>query len=144
MSPVQKEKIKPDLDDFQFKSEFDVEKIQKSAEADIKPKIDFDDKIENAKTVIIKGTYYDFELPNEKQINKEKVKALNMLYNGVEHYFIAEAESFRFQIDVIRFRKKLTVEQIDGLKLKIWTEIQNINTPKFKGKAKVYCLKEVK
>jgi len=140
--PIQKEKDKPDLDDFVFKSEFDLDKVQKSADLDIKPKIEFESGIENAKDVLIVGTYYEIDIPKEKAITeKTKLKALNMLHEGVIHQFIAEAESFRYQLEVICYKKKIQVDDIDGLALKIWKDTQYINTPKFKGKADVYCIK---
>ena len=136
--PVQKPKEKEN----DFESEFDLEKIKTSAKLDIKPKIEFLDGIENAKDVIIKGTYYPLDLPADKQINKQTVKAINMMYEGIEHYFIAESESFRYQLEVIRFKKGLkSNKELDGLRLRIWTSEQFINTPNFKGKAKVYNLK---
>jgi len=138
--PIQKDKPEKD---FVFKSEFDLEKIQKSADLDIKPKIEFELGIEKAKDVIIKGNYYTIEIPIAKAITDTKLKALNMIYNEVEHQFIAEAESFRYQLEVLCFKKKIQTSDINGLNLRIWKELRQINTPKFKGKAEVYCMKEL-
>lgn len=130
--------------DFKFESEFDLEKIKAMAEVDVKPKFDIQDSelgIEKAKNIEIVGTYYDLTLPKEKAIGKNPVKAINVMYNGIEHYFIAESESFRIQLDAIRYKLKLPLNQIDGLKLTIWKTERYLNTPNFKGKAKVYSLK---
>ena len=130
---------------FVFESDFDVSKIKESAKMDIKPKFEIEGLgIEFSKNVIIKGSYYNIEIPIEKSIDgKTTVKAINFIYNGVEHQFICEAGSFRYQLDVIRFRRKLNIDNIDGLKLKIWKQIATIDSEKFKGKAPVYCLKEL-
>ena len=143
---------KPDQDqeqeqeqEFEFESEFDVSKIKESAEMDIKPKFEIEGLgLDYAKDVIVKGTYYDVKIPVAKAIsNKTIIKAINLIHNGIEHQFFCESESFKYQIDVIRFRRKLNVNQIDGLKIKIWKQLTQIDTPNFKGKAIVYSLKEL-
>jgi len=129
--------------EFEFDSEFDITKIKTSAELDIKPKFEIDGLgLDFAKDVIVKGTYYEIDIPKEKAISgKTRVKALNLIHNGIEHQFIAESESFRYQIDVIRYQKKLNLDEIDGLKLKIWKTRQDLKTDRFTGKADVYNLK---
>lgn len=130
--------------DFEFESEFDISKVKESAELDIKPKFEIEGLgIEFSKDIIIKGSYYNIELPKSKAINDTTVKAINLIHNGIEHQFICEASSFRYQLDVIRFRRKLKLNQIDGLKLKVWKQNVKIDSDKFKGKADVYCLKEL-
>lgn len=130
-------------DDFIFESDFDISKIKESAEMDIKPKFEIEGLgLEFSKDVIIKGTFYNIEIPFEKSINgKTTIKALNFIYNGIEHQFICESGSFNYQLDVIRYRLKLNKNQIEGLRLKIWKTIATISSENFKGKAPVYNLK---
>ena len=121
-------------------SEFTVESIQKSAEVEIKPKLTIDGiGIEYAKNVVILSELYIVEIPKAKAIGNPKIWMIDFEYEKVEHQFIAQAGSFRFQLGVLM--KKLNYsepKELIDLYIKLWKEMANINTPTFKGKAEVY------
>ena len=123
------------------KKEFTPEKIKKSAEIIIYPKLTIDNLgIEYAKDVIILSEPYLVEIPKEKRIGAEtKIWMIDLEYEGVRHQFTAQSGSFRFQLGVLQ--EKLGFENFDdliGFEIKLWKQIANINTPNFKGNAEVY------
>ena len=124
-----------------FLSDFSQESLKKSAEVDIKPKFEIEGiGIEFAKNVLILTEPYKVEIPKEKSIKPDnKIWMINLEYEGVEHQFIAEAGSIRFQLGVIMEKLEYTEpKELIGLPVRIWKVIANINTPTFKGKAEVY------
>ena len=122
-------------------SEFSQKSIVNSAEVDIKPKLTIDGiGIEYAKNVIILSEPYKVEIPKEKAIGKSnKIWMIDFEYEKVEHQFIAEAGSFRFQLGVLMTKLNyIEPKDLIDLYIKLWKEIANISTPTFKGKAEVY------
>jgi len=123
-------------------SDFTQKSIDNSAEVDIKPKLEIEFVgIEYSKTVVILSEPYKVKIPKEKAIGNQNIWMIDLEYNDIEHQFIAEAGSFRFQLGVLL--KKLdfeTPKELIGLPIRIWKVIANINTPTFKGKAEVYKL----
>lgn len=127
-------------------NDFDKESIKKSAEVDIKPKLTIDDiGIENGKDITILSIPYKVNIPKEKSINgKSKIFVIDLLYNNIEHQFIAESGSFRFQLGVLKEKLDLSdYSKLIGIKRKLWKQMANINTSKFTGKAEVYVLSEI-
>lgn len=122
-------------------SDFTQESLTKSAEVEIKPKFEIEGVgIEFAKNVIILSELYKVEIPKEKSIKADnKLWCIDLDYENVEHQFIAEAGSFRFQLGVIMEKLEYTEpKELIGLPVRIWKVIATINTPTFKGKAEVY------
>ena len=117
--------------------------IKKSAEMDIKPRLTVDSiGVENGVDVVISSEPYRVQLPEGKGITKDgKIWMLDMWYQGVEHQFIAQAGSFRYQYGVLaekHFNGKMV--EIIGRTIKISKVVAEIDTTEFKGKAEVYQL----
>lgn len=122
-------------------SEFSQESLDKSAEVEIKPKLEIEGiGIEFAKNVVILSEPYPVEIPKEKAIGKDNtIWMINLEYQNVEHQFIAQSGSFRFQLGVLAKKLQLNdMTELINLPIKIWKQEANINTPSFKGKAVVY------
>lgn len=122
-------------------SEFTEKSLENSAEVDIKPKLTIDGiGIEYSKNVVILSEPYKVEIPKDKAIGKDnKIWMIDLEFENVEHQFIAQSGSFRFQLGVLA--KKLGVNKMSeliNLPIKIWKQIATINTATFKGKAEVY------
>lgn len=123
-------------------SEFSKKSIKKSAEVEIKPKLTIDGiGIEYAKNVVILSDLYKVEIPKEKAIRSNKIWMIDLEYENVNHQFIAEAGSFRFQLGVLMEKLNYSEpKELIDLYVKLWKEIATIDTPTFKGKAEVYKL----
>jgi len=137
----QEKESKSEKSKIDFLSDFDQESIDNSAEIDIKPKFEIEGiGIEYAKNVLILSIPYKVEIPKEKSIKKDnKIWMIDLEYQNVEHTFIAEAGSFRFQLGVIMKKLEYTEpKELIGLAIRIWKVVANINTATFKGKAEVY------
>lgn len=131
------------VDNFEFQTRFNIKDVEKSANIDIKPKLEITELgIENAKTIEIASVIYEVDIPAEKSIDGSgKMEVIDVYHEGVLHQLVANAKSFQFQLDVLRYKLKFaTEEDLIGFKLKIWKEEKYINTPVFKGNAKVYCI----
>ena len=128
-----------------FLAEFSQVSLKKSANLEIKPKLSIDELgIEFGKKVVILSIPYIVEIPKEKAIGTNKIWMIDLEYLNIEHQFIAQAGSFRFQLGVLMKRLDLTEkEQLIGLFVLIWKTIENISTPTFKGKAEMYHIKLV-
>jgi len=109
-----------------FFSDIDAEKVQKSAELDIKPKLIVEKLgIENGVSVEILSEPYLVKLPAGKI--SDKVFMMDMLYNGVVHQFVAQATSFRYHLAVVM--KKLGFEhpkELIGVNIRIWKEVADL------------------
>ena len=122
-------------------SDFTRDSIKKSAEVDIKPKLRIELGIENVKENIkILSEPYLIVIPKEKAIGKSnELLAINLEYNNIEHQFIAEAGSFRFQLGVLMEKNNfIEPNQLIGSIIRIWKTLERINTSSFKGKAVMY------
>ena len=83
-------------------SDFTQKSIDNSAEVDIKPKLEIEFVgIEYSKTVVILSEPYKVKIPKEKAIGNQNIWMIDLEYNDIEHQFIAEAGSFRFQLGVL-------------------------------------------
>lgn len=136
---------KPEMSTIDFLSDFTIENLQKSADLEIKPKLSIDDcGIEFGKKVIILSIPYIVEIPKAKAIGTNKIWMIDLEYNDIDHQFIAQANSFRFQLGVLMKKLDLTEkEQLIDLFVLIWKTLEQINTPTFKGKAEMYHIKLV-
>lgn len=117
--------------------------IKASAKLDIKPRLTIDSiGVENGKNVVIRSEPYRITLPEGKGISKDgKIWMLDISYEGVEHQFIAQAGSFRYQLGVLvekHFEGKMS--EIVGKSVKISKVVAEIKTTEFTGKAEVYQL----
>lgn len=132
---------KTDQEKLNWSTGFDSESIKKASEVDIKPKLSIEALgIKHSKAIEIISDIYIIDIPKEKAITgNTKLKCIDVMYEGVEHSFIAESGSFRFQISVLL--EKLKLDSAIGLKILLWMEMADIKTPQFTGKSKVYCLK---
>lgn len=130
-----------DQEKLNWNSGFDSDSIKKASEVDIKPKLSIDALgIENGKAIEIISDMYIVNIPKDKAITgNTKLRTIDVIYEGIEHQFICESGSFRFQISVLI--EKLKLDSAIGLKIFLWKEIAEIKTPKFTGKAEVYLLK---
>lgn len=127
-------------------NDFKPEAIKTSAEVNIKPKLTIEGLgIEFGKDITILSVPYKVNIPKEKSINgKTKIFVIDLLYNNTEHQFIAESGSFRFQLGVLKEKLDLLdYSELIGIKRKLWKQLANIDTPKFKGKAEVYVLSKI-
>jgi hypothetical protein len=126
-----------------FFSNVDLEKAKKSAEADFYPKLEIDGLgIENAIIFTILDIPKRVKVPEKKAISKEGlIWVMDVEYNGTQHYIIVEAESIHFQFKVLLMKHELTsMLDLVGKTVKMWKSEQDLDTPKFKGKAKVYSI----
>lgn len=138
--------VKPEVDqekksEIDWLSDFTEKSLDNSAEVDIKPKLTIDGiGIEYSKNVVILSEPYKVEIPKEKAIGKDnKIWMIDLEFENVEHQFIAQSGSFRFQLGVLAKKLKLSeMSELINLPIKIWKQISTINTPTFKGKAEVY------
>lgn len=115
--------------------------IKASAELDIKPRLTIDLLgVENGKDVLVCSEPYKVKLPKDKAISKDgKVWMLDVHYQGVDHQFIAQAGSFRYQLGVLVEKYfEGNIAEIIGKIIKISKEVAEIKTPEFTGKAEVY------
>ena len=124
-------------------SDFTAESIKKSAEIDIKPKLTIDGiGIEYAKDITIMSEPYIVEIPKEKSIGADnKIWMIDVSYQEVNHQFIAQSGSFRFQLGVLMEKLNFEPKDLIGFQIKLWKEIATMNNKQFKGKAEVYILK---
>lgn len=144
MVDKKEEKIKSVLQDTldDFLGDIDEEKLKLSAGLDIKPKLYIEDVgVENAKQVEVLSAGYKIEIPKEKSMSKtddHTLKIIDVKYENVEHQFIAQAISFRYQYGVIMeqlgFKKTETFKMVGAI-IKIWQEW--VELEKF-GKQKLY------
>lgn len=138
VKPEQDQEKKSKVD---WLSEFTEKSLDNSAEVDIKPKLTIDGiGIEYSKDVVILSVPYKVEIPKEKAIGKDnKIWMIDLEFENVEHQFIAQSGSFRFQLGVLAKKLELSeMTKLINLPIKIWKQIATINTPTFKGKAEVY------
>ena len=136
--------VKTELDQekeqIEWLSDFTKQSLDKSAEVDIKPKLTIDGLgLEYSKFVVILSVPYKVEIPKEKAIGSNKIFMMDLEYEGIQHQFICESGSFRFQLGVLM--RKLGFKEpseLIELPIRIWKTQTYINTPKFKGTAEVY------
>lgn len=111
------------IDDFM--EGFNKLDIEKSAEMDIKPKLEIEGLgIENGVDVKILSEPYKIQLPKGKGLSKDdKIWIMDVMYKNVIHQFICQAGSFRYQLLVL-VKKQFSgnMDQIVGQFVKIWKE----------------------
>jgi len=134
------EKKKPEMSKISWLSDFTRKSIKKSADVDIKPKLTIELGIDNVKeNIVILSEPYLIEIPKEKAIGSNELLAINLEYLGIEHQFIAQAGSFRFQLGVLMEKLGYSEpSELIDLTVRIWKTLEYINTPSFKGKAEMY------
>ena len=96
--------------------------------------------IDNAVEVQFLGEPYVVQLPIGKGMSKDdKIWMLDVMYKNTVHQFIAQANSFRYQLAVL-VQKHFDgdMSKIVKKNFKIWKEIAQIDKPEFRGKAEVY------
>jgi len=124
-----------------FLEGFILKDIKNSAALDIKPKLEIIGlTIDNAVEVQFLTEPYEVQLPKGKGMSKDdKIWMLDVMYKNTIHQFIAQANSFRYQLAVL-VEKYFDGDMSKIVKkyFKIWKEIAQINKPEFKGKAEVY------
>lgn len=124
-----------------FLEGFTSEDIKASAALDIKPKLEIIGlTIDNAVEVQFLSEPYEVQLPIGKGMSKDdKIWMLDVMYKNTVHQFIAQANSFRYQLGVL-IEKYFggDMSRIVQRNFKIWKEIAQIDKPEFKGKAEVY------
>lgn len=120
--------------------EFSQDSIEKSANIDIKPKLTIDGLgIEHSKICSILSELYKVKIPKEKAIGNNELWMVDLSYNGVNHQFIAQSGSFRFQLGVLMTKLGFSnPSELIGLPIRIWKTTSYISTPQFKGNAEVY------
>jgi len=121
-----------------FLEGFKKSDIKKSAELDIKPRLLISSLgVENGVSVKILTEPYITVLPEGKAMTKDgKVWMINVLLEGKEHTFIAQAGSFRYQLGVLcekHFEGNLA--NLVGKTIRIWKEIVEHETY---GKTEMY------
>lgn len=135
MSEKKQEKLTGFLEGFTAKD------IENSAALDIKPKLEIIGlTIDNAVEVQFLGEPYEVQLPIGKGMSKDdKIWMLDVMYKNTIHQFIAQANSFRYQLAVL-VKKHFNgdMSKIVKRNFKIWKETAQIDKPEFKGKAIVY------
>ena len=137
---MSEKKKTPEMSKISWLSDFTRKSIKTSADIDIKPKLTIELGIENVKeNIIILSEPYLIEIPKEKAIGTNELLAINLEYLGIEHQFIAQAGSFRFQLGVLMEKLGYSEpSELIDLTVKIWKTLEYINTPSFKGKAEMY------
>lgn len=109
-----------------FAKGFTKSDIKKSAELDIKPKLEIIGlTIQNGLDVQILTKPYEVQLPKGKGLSKDdKIWMIDVMYMDVIHQFIAEAASFRYQLLVL-VEKYLNgdMSNVIGERVKIWKEM---------------------
>lgn len=136
--PKPKSNVKETLDD--FLSDIDEEKLEISANLNILPKLYIEDVgVENSKQVKVLSAGYTIEIPQEKSMSDDNhLKVIDVEFEKIQHQFIAEAKSFRFQYGVIMkqlgFKTTESAKMIGAI-IKIWLEW--VELEKF-GKQKLY------
>ncbi len=121
-------------------SDFNQDDLKKSAELEIKPKLTIEELgIEYSKDIEILSNLYQITIPKKKAKGKNVLFCLDVLYNGIQHQFIAEASSFRYQLGTLMLKQGLdpNKDSPEGICIKLWKEIAE--TKNF-GKAEVYQL----
>ena len=142
---MSEKKKQTEMSTIDFLSDFTVENLKKSADLEIKPKLSIDEcGIEFGKKVVILSIPYIVEIPKAKAIGTNKIWMIDLEYNDIDHQFIAQANSFRFQLGVLMEKLGLSEkESLIDLFVLIWKTLEQINTPTFKGKAEMYHIKLV-
>lgn len=125
-------------------SDFTEKALKASAEVDIKPRLEIEALgIEWCKDVDILTEPYIVEIPKEKAVgNTNRIWMMDVRFEGVEHQFIAQSGSFRFQLGVLM--RKLGLKNrsdLIGKNIKIWKTKAHIDTDAFHGEAEVYNIK---
>ena len=126
-----------------FLSDIDMSDVKKSAKMNIKPKLTFDALgVEYAKEIEIMSDYYEVEIPKKKAKGLNKLIFLDVLYMGIDHQFIAQAKSFRYQLAVCQIKLGMNPEtdSPEGMVIKLWKVMAE--TKEF-GKAEVYLVENV-
>jgi hypothetical protein len=104
----------------------DKKNIEKSASMDIKPRLTVQTLgVENGVDVEILGIPYKVEIGEKAMTDDGKLWMLNVLYEGIEHQFVAQPDSFRFQIAALLKREFGSYDDFSlliGKSLKIWKE----------------------
>lgn len=105
--------------------------IIKSAKLDIKPRLVIDELgIDNAVIVEVLSEPYQVEIPENKAIDNNILWMIDVLYQGVEHQFIAQPSSFRYQLGVLAEKHfEGNMEAIIGNEITIWREL--VKTEKY-------------
>jgi len=115
--------------------------IKKSAEMDIKPRLIIETiGVENGVNVEVLSVPYLIKIPEAKSMSKNnEIWMIDLLHENIEHQFIAQAGSFRYQLGVL-IEKHLggDPKNIINRSVKIWKEMGKINTVQFKGNAEMY------
>jgi len=115
--------------------------IKKSAEMDIKPRLIIETiGVENGVNVEVLSVPYLVKIPEAKSMSKDnEIWMIDLLHENIEHQFIAQAGSFRYQLGVL-IEKHLggDPKNIINRSVKIWKEMGKINTVQFKGNAEMY------
>ena len=126
-----------------FMSDINIADVKKSAKLNIKPKLTFDALgVEYAKEIEILSEYYEVEIPKKKAKGTNILLFLDVLYNGIEHQFIAQAVSFRYQLAVCQVQLDMNpvVDSPEGMVVKVWKDVAET---KNYGKAEVYLVENV-
>jgi len=108
-----------------FMEGFKKEDIENSANLNIKPKLEILGLgIVNGIEVEVLSEPYKVQLPKGKGLSKDdKIWVIDVMYMDVEHQFICQAGSFRYQLLVLvkkYFKGEMAV--IIGERIKIWKE----------------------
>jgi len=111
--------------------------IEKSARLDIKPRLVIDELgVDNGVIVEILSVPYQVEIPENKAIGDNILWMMNVLFQGVEHQFIAQPSSFRYQLGVLVEKHfKGNMEALIGNEITIWREL--VQTKKY-GESALY------
>jgi hypothetical protein len=122
-----------------WKDGLDDSAIEISASLDIKPKVKIESLgIDNAIVFTILSDYYTVVIPKEKAYGSNELLCLDVDFNGIECQFIAEAVSFRHQLQVIKKKQNWDYEtnkDVIGHKFRVWKENAIV---KNYGNAEVY------
>lgn len=128
-----------------FFSDIDKEAVKKSAEADFLPKLELQGLgVVNAVEVIVLSVPTKVKIPEAKSISKDNmIWIMNVSYLDIPHYIISQGRSFKFQIAVLLEKHNLSITDLVGKAIRIWKTEEDLDTPRFKGKAEVYHIELV-